>query len=320
MLATCYSGWCSRNRGNFARGRTWENITVANTLAINIAGPAFLVLMWMTTYTSRVYQTTCHIFSWTFICFIAILSSHAAIAIVRCLKVCKPDLIFRMTYIIIGVMACWLNGLVFVLHAMFTRSGILFATQCQFARPLRDSSASVTVIVIMVTCLAALITSYIITFRKLKLNNRLVPVRLPEAVAMRYTLPSGSSNRSSITTISGLCRVRNDGPASGELTGLDRGNNNQATMRYIVRSNVIQFISFLLSGGSAIIAASVAAGQRDVLGSAAQSVGLVTFSLIFFAFVLNPLIYCFRNKRFRAYVKTLTRRLSNCWSTGGPLG
>ena len=282
---------------------TWENafhvnITVANVMAINVTGVTFLLLLWYTDTTSYVYVTACQMYVWSFSALISILASHAAIAVLRCVKVCRPDVIVRKIYVILGLVFCWMLGFILLIHMSLTNTGILFDQQCGF-QLFRASPARFTAIIIIMTCLMTLVTSYVITFRKLKIINKVEPSTQGEAKSENQPV---FCSKTSVTSVSELFKGVHelDLPPVKVEAPQQHPHSNQETLRYIVRSNVIQFISFVASGGTAVLVSVLSSYLTESMLSA----GVVTFSFIFVAFVLNPLIYCVRNRRFRTIAQT----------------
>ena len=272
------------------RLRTWENAFHLNIATINLfmctlQAPTILFLMWNDNTTSPVYRGLCTFSQAGLLGFVEILVSHAQISILRCHKVFHPCHVPNKCIIISTLIIPWIAGLLVTIQTFVTDSGIMFAEKCRHKNFVKETCVFHTVIIVLLMSCAVLITSYTLIFVKLRTERKVIASKDVFTITQncnRSTFPNHVVNTA--------C------PMQTTMFG-------NAAIRHMVGSSVALLVMFLITAMPPLIA--LIAFQRMFLS---HSVTSVIYSFTYFAYILSPLVYTFRNREFKRTLRSLLKR------------
>ena len=288
--------------GNFAvflvfkrswRLRTWENAFHLNIATINLfmctlQAPTILFLMWNDDVKSPAYQGLCTFSQAGLLGFVGILVSHAQISVLRCMKVYNPCHVPNKQIIISTLMIPWIAGLFITVQTFITESGILFVNTCHYKYLVKDTCVFYTMIIVLLSSSAVLITSYMLIFIKLRTERKVI------SSTDIFTLTPSCSRRTRVIYPIFPNRVNIESPTT--MFG-------STTVRHMVGSSAALLVTFMVTAVPPLIA--LIAFQRMYLS---LSITAIVYSFTYFAYILSPLVYTFRNHEFKRTLRNLLKR------------
>ena len=282
------------------RLRTWENALHLNIATINLfmctlQAPTILFLMWNDNVESPVYQGLCTFSQAGLLGFVGILVSHAQISILRCMKVYNPCHVPKKHIIISTLMIPWIAGLFVTVQTFVTESGILFVDTCHYKHLVKDTCVFYTMIIVLLSSSAVLMTSYTLIFIKLRTERKIA------TSTDIFTLTLSCSRRTRVIYPIFPNHVNIECPAT--MFG-------RTTVRHMVGSSAALLVTFMVTSVPPLIA--LIAFQRMHLS---RSITAIVYSFTYLAYILSPLVYTFRNHEFKRMLRNLVKRSNkvDCW-------
>ena len=313
---------------NSHRLQTWQNtfhisITAINIVGLDIIGPAYMAIIWLTDTSSTIYKIACQIFPTFLVVMNCVLLSHVAIAVLRCLKVSRPHYALGKRSAILALLASLLVPAGMQVQMILTKTGIIYDNQCGYAARMADSHVLYSFTLIIVISFAILSISYMIVFIKFRQRQQQVGPLGPQAAeagTSRMEPLHENIEISPETPSGGSKQIEKDEEGNGCT---DKGNQEEdriegqatvaaanhtgydvETIRRVTCTNLIQLASFVATYGVALVTINV--GSRFNLNTSHYT---ICFSFILVSFSLNPLIYILRNKEFHSYLDNFWRRV-----------
>ena len=277
------------------RLRTWENAFHLNIATINLfmctlQAPTILFLMWNDNVASPAYHGLCTFSQAGLLGFVGILVSHAQISVLRCMKVYNPCHVPNKCIIVSTLIIPWIAGFLVTVQTFVTDSGILFAEKCRYKHFVKETCVFYTMIIVLLMSCIVLVTSYSLIFAKLRTQRKVITSRDV------FTITQNCNRSTRVIYPTFPNHVNNACPMQTTMFG-------NTAIRHMVGSSVALLIMFLVTAMPPLIALIVF--QRMFLS---HSVTSVIYSFTYFAYILSPLVYTFRNREFKQTLRSLVKR------------